>query len=94
MKTKKKKTIHEWLGPSFIEYLVIPRSVLQSMPKEWQYQFVEYLKELDRAIDWQPKKGKYWATLKDANGRFMPDDFCHYENGRRRIPLKNKKIEE
>jgi len=42
-----KKDIHTWFSLSYASYLVIPRSVLQSMSEEWQYKFVELLDELE-----------------------------------------------
>lgn len=38
--------IHEWFELSYAQYLTIPRSVLQSMPQEWQDRFVKCLEEL------------------------------------------------
>lgn len=47
--------IHEWFSLTYANYLILPRSVLQSMPLEWQDRFVSCLRELDRAfghLDW------------------------------------------
>lgn len=49
------EAIHEWFSLSYANYLVVPRSVLQSMPDEWQARFVECLEEMDKAfghLDW------------------------------------------
>lgn len=44
--------IHTWFGLTYANYLVLERTILQSMPGEWQRQFVELLHELDyRAKD-------------------------------------------
>lgn len=42
--------IHEHFGLSYANYLVIARSLLQSMPLEWQERFVGCLNELDEAF--------------------------------------------
>lgn len=42
--------VHAWFGLSYSNYLVIPRTLLQSMPKEWQRDFVAKLSELDEAF--------------------------------------------
>lgn len=50
-----REAIHAWFGLTYANYLVLPRSVLQSMPDEWQKRFVEQLEELHRAfgdLDW------------------------------------------
>lgn len=78
--------IHNWFGLTYANYLTLPRSVLQSMPGEWQERLVQLLRELDETIDWFPEGGKYWVKLKDRKGRFMEDPFLDYERGRRRIP--------
>jgi len=81
--------VHEWFELTYAQYLTIPRSVLQSMPHEWQERFVRCLCELDDAIDWRPKDGQYWVRLKDGEGRYVRDPFMDYQRGRRRIPLRN-----
>ncbi len=80
--------IHHWFELSYAQYLTIPRSALQSMPDEWQSQFVALLEELDEAIDWRPKEGRYWVQLKDKKGRYVADPLMDYERGRRRLEHK------
>jgi hypothetical protein len=45
------EAIHLWFGLSYANYLVLPRSVLQSMPDEWQKQFVLLLNEAQETFD-------------------------------------------
>lgn len=85
-----KPGIHEWFELTYAQYLTIPRSCLQSMPKEWQEKFVELLHELDETIDWRPESGRYWVELRNSKGRFVEDKFKDYERGRRRVALKNE----
>jgi len=73
--------IHSWFELSYVPYLKVPRSVLQSMPAEWQWRFVRCLEELDGAIDWRPKDGQYWVRLKDCHGIFVDDPLMDYERG-------------
>jgi hypothetical protein len=80
--------IHVWFELNYAQYLTIPRSVLQSMPLEWQSRFVACLEELDDAIDWRPQNGRYYVYLKDANGKYAKDPFMDYQRGSRRVPLK------
>lgn len=83
-----REPVHEWFELSYAQYLTIPRSVLQSMPSEWQARFAQCLDELDELIDWRPPSGRYWVELRDGNGRFASDPLMDYERGRRRIPLR------
>ena len=79
------EAIHYWFELSYAQYLTIPRSVLQSMPNEWQQKFVDLLEDLDDTIDWRPKEGRYWVKLKDGNGRYVHDPLMDYQRGRRKI---------
>lgn len=42
--------IHAYFSLSYANYLVLPRTFLQSMPDEWQARFVAMLGELDQAF--------------------------------------------
>lgn len=47
--------IHTWFNLTYANYLVVPRSVLQSMPEDWQHRFVACLREMEDAfghLDW------------------------------------------
>ena len=47
--------VHAWFGLSYANYLVLPRSVLQSMPDEWQRRFTSLMDEMNDAfghLDW------------------------------------------
>jgi hypothetical protein len=72
--------IHAWFELSYAQYLTIPRSILQSMPQEWQERFVKCLEELDETFDWRPSEGRYWVTLKDGNGRYVHDPLMEYRH--------------
>lgn len=82
--------VHHWFDLSCAQYLTVPRSVLQSMPSEWQSEFVALLEELDSTIDWRPNEGRYWVQLKDSKGRYVADPLMDYARGRRRIEHKDK----
>lgn len=51
------EAIHTWFNLTYANYLVVPRSVLQSMPDEWQQRFVGCLEEMGTAfghLEWPP----------------------------------------
>lgn len=77
--------IHGWFGLSYASYLVLPRSILQSAPVEWQKKFVDCLEELGEMFGCVPKDGTYEVQLRNDDGRYMHDVFQDYERGRRRI---------
>lgn len=79
--------IHDWFELSYAQYLTIPRSILQSMPLEWQQEFVALLERLDEAFDWRPRNAQYWVSLRELDGQDIPishDPFLDYERGRKR----------
>lgn len=81
--------IHSYFGLSYASYLVIPRSVLQTMPTNWQKKFCELLNQIPEVISehWEPE-GFYHVQLRDAKGRYISDPYCDYERGRRRLKTK------
>ena len=43
--------IHAWFGLSYTNYLVLNRTLMQSMPIEWQERMVACLREMDDAFE-------------------------------------------
>jgi hypothetical protein len=76
--------IHLWFELSYAQYLVIPRSILQSMPTKWQRNFVWLMGELDETFEW--RRSGCWVKFKDRRGRFMVDELADYNRGRRTMP--------
>lgn len=84
------EAIHGYFDLTYASWLVLPRTLLQSMPDEWQAAFVALLREYDR----------HWADLPDGflpkgtrvqpteDGRLVPWDSVrlpHYSRGRCRV---------
>jgi hypothetical protein len=85
--------VHGWFELTYAQYLTVPRSLLETMPQEWQRRFVQCLQELDQTFDWRPKSGRYWVALKDGQGKMRADPFREYRhpdrlaiNQARRLP--------
>ncbi|MFE1784091.1 hypothetical protein ACFW9F_16270 [Streptomyces sp. NPDC059506] len=76
--------IHTYFGLSYANYLVRPRTLLQSMPDQWQTRFVALLNELDTAFQHLPQAEAYdvtpgkWCAVRD-----MTEDEMHSVNIRR-----------
>jgi len=91
--------IHEWFELSYSSYLVIPRSVLQSLPVEWQKKFVALLGEAqEMGVSCPDSKQYYHVDLcvrtdevdeedQPVKGTVVTDDLADYERGRRKIEL-------
>ena len=80
------KDIHAWFELTYANYLVLPRSVLQSMPKEWQIKFVELLDQLEET-NWRerlPDGSFYKVEMRNNKGK-ATDPFIDYDRGRRNV---------
>lgn len=84
--------LESWWELSYARYLTIPRSIIQSMPIEWQDKFAALLGELDDTFDWRPSEGRYWVQLKDRSGHFVADPLCEYRHVPRLTPEHVKEI--
>ena len=85
-----KESVHEWFGLSYASYLVLQRSILQSMPPNWQEKFTELLKEvLDASQELDPPSS-FMVRATDSNHKFIADPYRDYQRGRRKVKLQNK----
>ena len=82
--------LHGWWELSYAQYLTIPRSVMQSMPADWQEKMAALLYQLDEDIDWRPKDACYFVTLNrveevedgySAKGVEIDDPLADYQRG-------------
>ena len=81
--------LHLWFSLSYANYLVLPRSFLQSMPDEWQGKLAALLHEADEAamtrdFCWPPDGLKVYVELRRDEPRIR-DDLADYQRGRRRL---------
>lgn len=51
--------IHHFFGLSYASYLVLPRVLLQSMPDDWQHEFVRLVEQFDDAFRHVEKPESY-----------------------------------
>jgi hypothetical protein len=82
------EAIHLWFGLTYANYLVMPRSILQSMPDEWQKKFVLLLNEARETfpdLDWPSYR---CMAVDESTGRFIKDPIPHYNRGRTRLESK------
>lgn len=86
MRRLQHEAVHIYFKLSYSNYLVIPRSVLQSMPDKWQEKFIKLVEEMDEKIGWRnnldpveeyrviPVKLKYTGEYDDYDGREIVED--------------------
>ncbi len=79
--------VHHWFSLSYSSFAVLPRSIMQSMPDEWQERFVQLMNDLEEAGYSYPEEGKtYNVLLRDKEtGRLSVDPLGQYDRGRRRV---------
>lgn len=80
--------IHSWFELTYSSYLVVPRSVLQSMPVEWQRRMVACLEEAREASAGLDLPTRYQVRARDSSGRFVQDPYADYQRGRRQVKLR------
>lgn len=73
--------VHEWFGLSYAAYLVLPRSVMQSMPVEWQRQMVALLEEADESLGHLYGANEYDVRLV-VDGKRRLDPLADYRHSR------------
>lgn len=78
--------VHSWFQLSYSSYLVLARSMLQSMPQEWQAKFVALIEEMQATLDVDDAPD-YTVTAKSGN-RFIRDPYRDYDRGRRVVPRR------
>jgi hypothetical protein len=66
--------VHDAFGLTYSAYFCVPRLALQSMPVEWQRQFVALVEQL-------PDTPTYSVHLRDKRGRFLEDPLADYRRG-------------
>lgn len=78
---RRDSAIHGWFGLSYSHYLVLPRSVLQVMPVEWQERFTACLDELREASKpMGPIADRYTVLLRGEKGRIVKDPLAEYRH--------------
>jgi hypothetical protein len=69
------RDVHTWFSLSYSNYAIAPRTLLQSMPPEWQDRFVRLMDELSDAFRHIPQADGYkvtagtWQYIQDCTDR-------------------------
>jgi hypothetical protein len=89
--------VHTWFGLSYSNYQVLPRTLMQSMPDEWQHRMVDCLEELRDAyshveqapgyevnpVDWKYANELTGDEMKLTGATYDPDSEDAYDSGYR-----------
>lgn len=74
--------IHTWFELTYASHLVLNRTLLQSMPDQWQERFVGLLRELEGAFPRGLTPPGYWLRPRGEGNKFIEDPCPHYNRGR------------
>lgn len=83
--------IHQWFGLSHANYLVIPRSLLQSLSRETQLAICRalqaaYEEEAAHCAHHWPHEATIDVKLKDVvTGKYIADPLADYQRGKRKL---------
>lgn len=77
--------IHAFFGLSYASYLVLPRSILQSMPTKWQKDFVALLNELECTCRKHGISTPDYTVTAREKGKFVKDKYGRYNRGARNV---------
>lgn len=70
--------VHDQFGLSYASYLVVPRSLLQLMPGDWQHALVELLEEFGIAFPGETSEYAVFKRDREHRGRFVRDPLRNY----------------
>jgi hypothetical protein len=73
-----KKDVHLWFELTRANYLVLPRSLMEGMPLDWQEKFTALLDEMRETFE--PVDDNYSVYLRDENGKFKKDIYANYRH--------------
>ncbi len=87
---ERREAVHEYFSLSYANFAVYPRSLLQSMPDEWQTRFVALMDEYDAHWSWLPDEFQpsSYRVQPTEGGRLVSwrrFRLPHYSRGRARV---------
>ena len=68
---------HGWFGLSYSHYIVIPRSLLEAMPHDWQKRAIVLFNEFREVFD---HNADYMIKLRGEDGKFLHDPLANYRH--------------
>lgn len=71
--------VHAWFELTYSSYFVMQRSVLQSMPVNWQRQFVALVQQIPTALQVDDVPSEFMVKAR-KDGRFVSDPYREYRH--------------
>lgn len=80
--------VHEWFELTYSSYLVLQRSIMQSMPVQWQTKMVALLEEAREACEGLKDLPSSFQVRAKKDGKYVEDPYRDYQRGRRTVRLR------
>lgn len=85
--------VHLYFELTYSSYLVLERTLLQSLPHEWQERFVELMREAEELTTWLPERHYQVNEVARSGGRFVRRTLPAYRHGPRSLEELRQQIE-
>lgn len=87
---EERESVHGYFGLTYANFAVYPRTLLQSMPDDWQDKFVELMREYhdhwhDLPSGFQPIEYRVQPVVGGRLARWSAFRLPHYSRGRARV---------
>lgn len=79
---------HCWFGLTYASYLVLPRLLLESMPRRWQLKMIALINQMPNTLDLPEETPNYQVSAK-KKGKFIRDRYRDYRHAAK-IPMRVK----
>lgn len=85
--------IHLYFELTYSSYLVLERTLLQSLPHDWQDRFVALMREAEELTMWLPERHYQVNEVARGGGRFVRRTLPAYRHGPRSLEELRQQIE-
>jgi hypothetical protein len=72
--------VDQFFSLSYASFLVIPRVVMQSMPREWQQKIVDLIHDMEETFDFSDVSDNYFVQQRNENGTLRNPDLGQYRH--------------
>ena len=72
--------VHAWFELTYSSYLILQRSIMESMSIDWQKRMVKLLHEVEDTVDTTEIPGKFWVRARGKGNRFIEDPYSNYRH--------------
>jgi hypothetical protein len=83
---------HYWFGLSYSSYLVLPRLMLESMPRRWQLKMIALINQVPKTLNIADEYTSQYTVCYKVKRKFAKDPYRDYRHSPK-IAMKEKSSE-